>query len=297
MFQDLRAPVTTDDAALDTPQLAPPVTIGARLPAVASFPASAKRWSLCLAVAICFHAIAAAALLASWDAMPEEVANSPVITIELALLPVAPEQKPSDAALGPQESNAQPRSQPVKPVESIEPPQQSKIEQKPEPPKPIAIAELPRQPQAEEQAVIPLPKPPEQPIEEKPRSPQASLASTPAHAERRAARAAAPAPGAPSRDANAVPNWKSLLVATLERNKRYPEEAESRGERGTAELAFNVDRHGRVHHARIMHSSGSGLLDRATLAMLERAAPLPPPPPEIAGAEIPIVVPIRYDVR
>ena len=112
-----------------------------------------------------------------------------------------------------------------------------------------------------------------------------------------AERAAAPAPGASSRDSNAVPNWKSLLVATLERNKRYPAEAQARGDHGVAELAFSVDRSGRVHHARIVASSGSSLLDRETLAMLERAAPLPPPPPEIAGHEIPIVVPIRYNMR
>jgi protein TonB len=52
-----------------------------------------------------------------------------------------------------------------------------------------------------------------------------------------------------------------------------------------------------VHHARIVRSTGSSLLDDATLALIERAQPLPPPPPEIAGAEIAIVVPIRYNIR
>ena len=96
---------------------------------------------------------------------------------------------------------------------------------------------------------------------------------------------------------HALPGWKSLLVATLERNKRYPAQAQARGEHGVAELAFSVDRHGGVHHAHILRSSGSSLLDSETMAMLERAAPLPPPPPELAGAEIAIVVPIRYNLR
>ena len=87
------------------------------------------------------------------------------------------------------------------------------------------------------------------------------------------------------------------MVATLERSKRYPSEARARGEQGVAQLAFSIDRHGGVHHARIVRSSGSSLLDEATLALIERAQPLPPPPPEIAGAEIAIVVPIRYNIR
>jgi len=56
-------------------------------------------------------------------------------------------------------------------------------------------------------------------------------------------------------------------------------------------------RHGGVHHARIVHSSGSELLDSETLALVAHAQPLPPPPPELADAEITIVVPIRYNIR
>ncbi len=177
-------------------------------------------------------------------------------------------------------------------------PQQSEVQPEPnaepDPVKPVEKVELPPQPQLEVLlAVTPPPKPVEKPEQKKPKQLHASLASAPANAEQKAQRPAAPAPGASSRDADALPNWKSLLVATLERNKRYPSDAAARGEHGTAELAFSVDRHGGVHHARIVRSSGSGLLDRETLAMLERAAPLPAPPPEIAGAEIPVVVPIR----
>ena len=94
-----------------------------------------------------------------------------------------------------------------------------------------------------------------------------------------------------------MPNWKSQLVARLERYKRYPAEAQSRGEQGVAQLAFRVDRGGGVHNAHIVRSSGSSLLDEATLALVERAAPLPPPPPEVAGGQIAISVPIRYNLR
>lgn len=87
------------------------------------------------------------------------------------------------------------------------------------------------------------------------------------------------------------------MVAKLERSKRYPIEARAHHEEGVAQLAFSIDRNGRVHDARIVHTSGSPLLDRETLAMLERAQPLPPPPPEMHDAQIAIVVPIRYNIR
>jgi protein TonB len=99
------------------------------------------------------------------------------------------------------------------------------------------------------------------------------------------------------RNPNAVPNWKSELVARLQRYKRYPGEAEARGEQGVAQLAFSVDRNGGVHDAHIVRSSGSSLLDRATLDLIVRAQPLPPPPPEVRGAQIAITVPINYTLH
>jgi protein TonB len=91
--------------------------------------------------------------------------------------------------------------------------------------------------------------------------------------------------------------WKLEVVARLERYKRYPAEAKSRREKGAAQLSFVVDRGGTVRDARILRSSGSPALDFETLQLVERATasqPLPPPPPEIIGAQIPIVVPVAY---
>jgi protein TonB len=238
----------------------------------------ALRWGACFALALSFHAAGAAALLARWSEDSDLVANAPLIMIELAALPVAPDLKPTELPPGPQQSEAQPEPEPAKPVEKT--------------------IELPPEPRAEPQlAVTPPPKPVEKPKDKKPKQLHASLASAPSIAEQKAERAAAPMPGASSHNPDAVPNWKSQLVARLERYKRYPSQAQSRGEQGVAQLAFSVDRSGGVHNARIVRSSGSSLLDEATLALVERAAPLPPPPPEISGAQIAIVVPIRYNIR
>ena len=237
------------------------------------------RWGACFALALCFHAVGVAALLAHWTENSDLVANAPVITIDLAPLAVAPDTKPTELPPGPQQAEAEPEPEPdpVKPVEKLELPPEPK-------------AELPM-------AVTPPAMPPQKPKEKRPKQQHASLPSAPSAAENKAERAAAPAPGASSRNPNAVPNWKSRLVATLERSKRYPSEARARGEQGVAQLAFSIDRHGGVHHARIVSSSGFSALNEATLALVERAQPLPTPPPELGGAEIAIVVPIRYNIR
>jgi len=237
--------------------------------------ASAIRWGTCFALALGIHAGGAAALVARWQTEGENLPNAPVVMLELSPVPVAPSVVQNDLPPGPEAAEAQAEPDPVKPVE---------------------MAELPPAPQPE-LTLTPPPKPIEKPKEKKPPQKHASLASAPSSAEQRAARAAAPAPGANSHDPTALPSWKSALVSRLERYKRYPAEAQSRGETGVAQLAFSVDRSGGVHGARIVRSSGSSALDRETLALVERAAPLPPPPADITGAQIAIVVPIRYNFR
>jgi periplasmic protein TonB len=236
---------------------------------------SAARWGICFALVLSVHAAGAAALLAHWTESPDAVANAPVMMVELAPLPVAPQTQPSDAPPEPKQAEAQS--------------QQEKASEK---------AEIKLAPAIEADLTAALPpKLVDKLHETKQRQKLASLASAASTAEQKARRAAAAAPGALSHDPSALPNWKSALVAQLERYKRYPSEAQARGEYGVAQLAFSVDRSGGVHHARILHSSGSSALDSATLDLVERAQPLPPPPSEIQGAQIAIVVPIRYSMR
>jgi len=230
------------------------------------------RWAMCLLLALCLHA-AGVALFLRWNDSPDLVADAPIITVELAVAPVAPDVTPTEIPPGPQQAEA-PAAEPQEAVD-----------------KPDLKLDLVKE------ADLPAATPVEKVKEKKLKQQRASLASAPSTAEQRAERTAAKTPGAASHNPNAAPSWKSALVARLERYKRYPAEAQSRGEHGVAQLAFSVDRSGGVHHAHIVRGSGSSALDRETLAMVERAAPMPPPPPEITGAQIPIVVPVRYNSR
>ena len=234
------------------------------------------RWGACIAAALFIHVAGAVALLARWNDPADAVANAPVILIELAQVPVAPDVTPNELPPGRQQADAQ---------------------AEPDQPKPIEKIEIKTELAKEAELAATQPKPADTPAEKKPKQKHASLASAPSTAVHQAERAAATAPGSTSHNPDAVPNWKSALVARLERYKRYPPEARSRGEYGVAQLSFSVDRNGAVHHAQIVRSSGSNVLDRETVALAERASPMPPPPSEITGVQIPIVVPIRYNAR
>lgn len=236
----------------------------------------ALRWGACIAVALSIHIAGAVALLARWNNPTDEVASAPAIMIELASVPVAPNVTQSQIAPGPQQPEARPEPDQPKTVEKAE-----------------IKTELVKQAELPATQTKPLDKPAEKKLIQK----QASLASAPSTAQQRAERAAARAPGSVSHNPDAVPNWKSALVARLEQYKRYPPEAQSRSETGVTQLAFSVDRSGGVHHAHVVRSSGSNVLDREAVALAERASPMPPPPAEIIGAQIPIEVPIRYNAR
>jgi len=254
---------------------------------------AALRWTACFALVLGAHATAAAALLGPWRAPVAPIAEAPVILVALAPAPAAPAAPPAELAPGPPQTQAAPSPAPAKPDVTAD--VTSAIRQ---PVGKIETLTLPPPPQPSlRDVVLPPRKPAEKPQAHRERRRQAHLTSAPSATARKAARAVAPAPGARRGDPRSVPNWKSALVARLERYKRYPAEARARGVQGVTQLAFSVDRSGHVHRARILRSSGSSLLDRATLALIARAQPLPPPPPEMRGAQIPITVPIRYSIR
>jgi periplasmic protein TonB len=143
----------------------------------------------------------------------------------------------------------QPEQIPTEPVPEVQ-----KVEEKPEP--------LPEQPS--EAMLPPQPKPDEQPVPKE---------ETP------------PAPVVVARAVASVATWRSQVLTILEHNKRYPAAARARDEQGLTQFAFSIDGDGHLLSHRIVKSSGSAALDAETLALLERAQPYPPPPPELAGHE------------
>jgi periplasmic protein TonB len=87
--------------------------------------------------------------------------------------------------------------------------------------------------------------------------------------------------------------WQSRLMAHLERRKRYPATARSRGEQGTVYVRFSIDGSGNVMSVVLARSSGFPDLDNEVLSLVRRVSPVPPPP----GGAVTITAPVRFKVR
>jgi protein TonB len=95
--------------------------------------------------------------------------------------------------------------------------------------------------------------------------------------------AAAPRSGTPSAmPSDAEQSWEQQILARLEREKRYPSEAQQQSLEDFITVRFVVDRQGKVLSARIVHSNGYGSLDAEALAVFRRVT-LAPPPEEAKG--------------
>lgn len=218
-----------------------------------------RLWTSGLVAALAGHGLVMAMLILGKTLAPPPEAANAAILLELPPLPA-----------------------PLAPEPAMEPPQEPKPQVKPKP-------KVVRKAVAATPLTVPVPaSSPERPstepaAEASPPPPSAAAAANPV-----------PAPVRPAPDPRALPSWQSRLLAHLERNKRYPESARLRGLRGVVVVAFAMDRHGMVTGRSVKNSAGHDILDRAALEMLERAQPLPSPPPEIEGDPIHLVVPVRF---
>ncbi len=292
--------------------------LGARL-----WPALA-RWTLAIAVVVGAHGMAGW-MLVTWQRAEAAMGAPPAaVMIELAPLPVAPEAPPQEVAPGPEMVEAQPEPPPEpvieKPPEPEPPPPEPVVEPPPvePPPKPtpqpvvqpepeIEVPELPPLPDAA--AVLappPLPppvrpktverKPPPKKLVERrkpinPDKPPAERTTAPPRAQAQAApNAAAPAEGAASVSAASRASWRGTLLAHLNRFKRFPGGANP----GTVQVAFSIDRAGRVLSARLVGGSGDAILDEEAVAMIRRASPVPAPPDGLGSGSIALSVPVKF---
>ena len=91
--------------------------------------------------------------------------------------------------------------------------------------------------------------------------------------------------------------YAGLLQAWFLKYKRYPHPARSRRQQGVVHVWFRVDTSGNVLEKRIETGSGYSILDKATLDLLDRASPLPPPPATLRATDLTFTVPISYSLN
>ena len=233
------------------------------------------RWGAASIVVLAAHiAVVAACLLLNFSST-SMTGGVPVVLIELSATPSAPQAAPNDIAPGPEmtESQTKPKLQPKQPDEIL-----NEI-LKPLPPAPDVATKI---------------TPPEKrDVSETPFAPQTT--ATPHLAEPPGKTVAAPAVGASNAQLDlAETSWRGLLVAHLQKFKRYPKGAMARREQATVSVNFTIDRTGHVLARSIIKSSGFADLDQEALDMIQRAEPLPAFAPSMKQESRDFVLPIRF---
>jgi periplasmic protein TonB len=168
---------------------------------------------------------------------------------------------------------------------------------------PIALDLAPADDTIDQPQVAPVPEQQQKEVEQPPPpdTPQAVVAPPEEQPQQPVEESRPPTPAVPARVKGGAPrvepSWQTALVRHLQQYKRYPSEAQSRGEEGIVMLSFSVDRSGHVLAREIVRSSGHPELDREVMSMIERAQPLPPFPASMPEAKLDLTVPIRFSLR
>lgn len=92
-------------------------------------------------------------------------------------------------------------------------------------------------------------------------------------------------------------NYAAQLRAWLEAHKTYPKRARMRREEGIVEVAFAVDRQGRLLAGDVVRSSGHASLDAEAIAMLDRSNPFPGAPHSVRGERIEVSTPVEFSLQ
>jgi protein TonB len=92
----------------------------------------------------------------------------------------------------------------------------------------------------------------------------------------------------------AAADYRALLIASLERHKRYPSRARALGMEAEVLLRIEIDRSGRVTKRTLERPSPYSLLNSAVEEMVDRASPLPAPPASLPGERLDIVLPVTF---
>ena len=254
------------------------------------------RWIGAATLVVGLHVAAGSYAMMQWDEESDDE-TSGAIAIEVALEMTADITEPMNLAPGPlmeESTPTAPSSQEV--IEKVE--EETPVEEMPSPapdPEVVLQKQKPVEKEPEEKEEQEEPSPEVQASEQTIAAPQTS-APPPVDAPV-AKTAAAPKQGSTQSDSRKIMSWQRSVVLHLNRHKRYPARARSRGQEGEAIVRFVMDRSGQVSSVKMVRSSGSGMLDDESLELLKRAAPLPRPPPAVVGESLEFSVPIRFRLR
>jgi periplasmic protein TonB len=260
------------------------------------------RWSGSAALMIAAHVAVIALATAYFTQSPSPGVSLPTIMVDLSPIAAQPNAPKSTQ---PQPPDVSPIDTPPPP----EPPSQEAVQQAlaPAPPEPVV-----QTPPLPEPAIVPTPAKSEPKAEPPEHAKPAPAKPKPVHSETKKLAAIPPPRSAASNSerqnsaasaisgavsAAAIASYNQRVAAHLQSFKQYPASARAAGEQGVSRLSFTLGRNGQVLGSHLAGSSGHAALDGETLAMVRRAQPFPPMPPELKQASISFTVPIRFSMH
>ncbi|MCB2074093.1 MAG: energy transducer TonB [Novosphingobium sp.] len=231
-----------------------------------------RRWGVACGIALAAHLLAGAAVL-GWSRAAVPPVPEPVVLVELP---------PAAAAVSARQPDEQPRPDSL-PPQTLMPPIDI----------PPVKAPLPR-----DAVTLPPPPPPVQLRRSAPAAPSAPVAANPiAVAPAGAGTGTNSTPGDDPKARAREADYYALISAHLNRKKRYPKEAKKALQEGIVTVRFTVHRDGSVSNVSIKRGSGHELLDRATLDLMQRVAPLPRMPSSMKRDSVMLSLPIDYSLK
>ena len=237
-------------------------------------PGMSWRWGLALGVALLAHVAAAIPFLYT---PAKQQAAPAAILVDLALVAAAPPAPPADQVAEQVIEEKRPREPEPEPEPEPIPEKLSEVAiEKPKPePKPVReeVVEAKEADEVQESAAPPQ-------VEAPPAEQLAGALNTGA-----------------GEIADQQRRWEGQVMMHLERRKRYPRQARMMRHEGTPRLEIRMDRSGNVQQVELLDACPHRILNDDALALVQRASPLPSPPPEVAGDPLVLTLPIEYSLH
>ncbi|MBY0531082.1 MAG: energy transducer TonB [Xanthobacteraceae bacterium] len=92
-------------------------------------------------------------------------------------------------------------------------------------------------------------------------------------------------------------SYNAIVLAHLQQFRVYPEQARAAKITGVSTVRFTLGASGNVISVSLAGTSGTGILDQAALAMVQRASPFPPIPPSLGRGSMTFAAPVRFNLR
>jgi TonB family protein len=248
-----------------------------------------KTWVFSALCAVAIHAVCVALAFGSMQRDDDQSLGAPAIEIGVEL--ASPRLEPTDLPVGPDtdasaeapeviqqktvvEKSDLPKATPTETdnPDRVVSPDDTKPDKDPEPKKAAVQAEPSQASVAIQAAAAPT-------LENAPQSPRSVALSQ----------------GTGDSAVRERVTWEKELAAHFNKYKRYPDDRSAEG--AQVVVSFILDRVGHVLSSRIVTGSGDPAFDAAALAMLQRANPVPPPPPVVADEGLSFTLPVIFHAK